>query len=75
MNEFTAVDEKMNWLLDDGDDDDDDQERDDDDDDGQTYLWSMVMYCLISLAISTAWSVWILRKHYEDADVLDMDEQ
>ena len=24
------------------------------------YLWSMVMYCLISLAISTAWSVWIL---------------
>ena len=24
------------------------------------YLWSMVMYCFISLAISTAWSVWIL---------------
>ena len=31
-------------------------------DDGgiKMYLWSMVMYCLISLAISTAWSVWIL---------------
>ena len=38
MNEFTAVVEKMNFHLDDGDGDDDDQERDDDDDDGQTYL-------------------------------------
>ena len=28
----------------------------------KAYLWSMVMYCLISLAISTAWSVWILGK-------------
>ena len=74
MNEFTVVVEKMSFHLDDGDDDDYDQERDDDDD-GQTYLWSMVMYCLISLAISTAWSVWILRKHYEVADVLDADEQ
>ena len=72
MNEITVDVKKMNFHLDDGDGDDDDQERDDD---GQTYLWSMVMYCLISLAISTAWSVWILRKHYEDADVLDMDEQ
>ena len=63
----------LNSYLDDGDGDDDYQERHDDD--GQTYLWSMVMYCLISLAISTAWSVWILRKHYEDADVLDADEQ
>ena len=28
----------------------------------KAYLWSMVIYCLISLAISTAWSVWILGK-------------
>ena len=38
VNEFTAVVEKMNLHLDNGDCDDDDQERDDDDDDGQTYL-------------------------------------
>ena len=36
----------------------------------KAYLWSMVIYCLISLAISTAWSVWILGK-----DIMIIDQQ